>query len=216
MKSSLHSLNPFLPFLLNHTANLETLSILILYCNCQLSQCHLFSIIFAQLNCRLTPSIIFHSCLRFSLYSLESAPQKQRFPYCCVLIHCCKDVFTAPLLSNARGTDHRKDRSSIVACVRFRGNVFTVPLPSTELFWLSDVMSQYERLLACILVHDWTISGFSAYSRISFIFSICFNIILPYKLTHPKYLSSSFLSKIMHIYLTFPLVKYDPPISSSL
>jgi hypothetical protein len=38
----------------------------------------------------------------------------------------------------------RKHRSSIVTRVHFRGNVFTEPLPSSELFWLSDVISQYE------------------------------------------------------------------------
>jgi hypothetical protein len=36
--------------------------------------------------------------------------------------------------SNERSADHRKHRSSIVARVRFRGNVFTEPLPSNELF----------------------------------------------------------------------------------
>jgi hypothetical protein len=53
------------------------------------------------------------------------------------------DVFTAPLRSNERGDDHRKHRFSIVARVRYRGNVFSEPLPSNELFWLSGVMSQY-------------------------------------------------------------------------
>jgi hypothetical protein len=47
MKSSLRSLIPFLPFLLNHL-RLSSLSVLILCCNC-----HLFSIIFAESNSRL-------------------------------------------------------------------------------------------------------------------------------------------------------------------
>jgi hypothetical protein len=51
-------------------------------------------------------------------------------------------MFTAPLRSNERGADHRKHRSSIVEGVHFRGNVFTEPFPSNELFRLGDVMSQ--------------------------------------------------------------------------
>jgi hypothetical protein len=69
--------------------------------------------------------------------------RKHRFLYCCVLIHCFRDVLTAPLRSNERGADHRKHSFFIVARVRFRGNVFTVPLPSNKLFRLSDVMSEY-------------------------------------------------------------------------
>jgi hypothetical protein len=69
--------------------------------------------------------------------------RKHRFLYCCMLIHCRRDVFTAPLHYNARGGDHRKHRTSRVARVRFRGNVFSEPLPSNELFRLSGVMSQY-------------------------------------------------------------------------
>jgi hypothetical protein len=70
--------------------------------------------------------------------------RKHRFLYCCVLIHCCRNMFTAPLSSNACGADHRKHCSSIVALVRFRGNVLTEPLPSNELFPLSYVMSQHK------------------------------------------------------------------------
>jgi hypothetical protein len=55
-----------------------------------------------------------------------------RFLYCCALIHCCKDVFTAELRNNARGANHRKHRSSIVACFPFCGSVFTGPLPSNK------------------------------------------------------------------------------------
>jgi hypothetical protein len=69
------------------------------------------------------------------------------FLYFCLLFHCCRDVFTAPSRSNERGADHRKLRSSIVARVRFQGNVFTEPLPSNELFRLSGVMSQYKTCL---------------------------------------------------------------------
>jgi hypothetical protein len=65
-----------------------------------------------------------------------------------VLIHCCQDVFTAQLRSYARGANHRKRRSSIVARFHFRGNVFTGPLPINELFRLSGVMSH------CIIFVD--------------------------------------------------------------
>jgi hypothetical protein len=41
-----------------------------------------------------------------------------------MLIHCCRDVFTAPLHRNDGGADHRKYRSSLVMRVGFRGNVF--------------------------------------------------------------------------------------------
>jgi hypothetical protein len=41
-----------------------------------------------------------------------------------------QNVFTAPLGSNERGADHRKHRSSIVARVPFRVNVFTELLTS--------------------------------------------------------------------------------------
>jgi hypothetical protein len=73
----------------------------------------------------------------------RGGPHKEhRFLYC-LLIHCCKDVFTAPLLSKECGADHRKHRSSVVARGRFRGNVFTEPLPSRKLFRLSGVIAQY-------------------------------------------------------------------------
>jgi hypothetical protein len=52
-------------------------------------------------------------------------PQKTQHPLFLLLIHCCTDVLSAPMHSNARGADHRKHRSSIVAHIRFRGNMFT-------------------------------------------------------------------------------------------
>jgi hypothetical protein len=55
-----------------------------------------------------------------------------------MLMHCCRDVF-APLHGNARGAP-----LSIVSRVRYRGDVFTEPLPNNKLFRLSGVMSQYE------------------------------------------------------------------------
>jgi hypothetical protein len=56
-----------------------------------------------------------------------------------VLIHLCRGVFMAPLRSNERG-------ALLLLRVRFRGSVFTELVPSSELFRLSDVMSQ------CILI----------------------------------------------------------------
>jgi hypothetical protein len=62
-------------------------------------------------------------------------------------------VFTATLRSNEREVDNRKDSSSIIARVRFRGNVFTELLPSSEPFRLSGVMSQYQMFfLAAIII----------------------------------------------------------------
>jgi hypothetical protein len=52
-------------------------------------------------------------------------------------------LFTAQLRSNKRGANHRKHRSSMVARVRFRWNVFTETLPSIKIFQLLGVMSQY-------------------------------------------------------------------------
>jgi hypothetical protein len=48
-------------------------------------------------------------CVRFSLYSLWAAPHREHcFLYCCVLINCCRDVFTAQLHSNERGADPQR------------------------------------------------------------------------------------------------------------
>jgi hypothetical protein len=41
--------------------------------------------------------------------------QKTTLPLLLLLIHCCRDAFTVPLHSNECGTDHRNNRSSIVA-----------------------------------------------------------------------------------------------------
>jgi hypothetical protein len=71
-------------------------------------------------------------------------PQKALLPLLlCVdsLLQRC--VYTTPLHSNVHGADHRKHRSSVVARIHFHGNVFTNPLPSSELFWLLGVRSQY-------------------------------------------------------------------------
>jgi hypothetical protein len=57
------------------------------------------------------------------------------------MIHCCRDVFAVALRNNESGADHREHCSSIVARVRFRGNVFTESLPSNELFQLLGVIS---------------------------------------------------------------------------
>jgi hypothetical protein len=55
----------------------------------------------------LSSSILYLSCLRWSSHSLGAAPhRKHRFLYFCVLIHCCRDVFTALLRNNERGAGH--------------------------------------------------------------------------------------------------------------
>jgi hypothetical protein len=128
MKSS-HRLIPFLPFLLNYSAN------------CQLRR--LSFLILAAWDSR---------------YRASGRPhRKHRFLYCCILIHCCIDVFSAPLHSNERCADHIKHRYSVVARVRFRGNLHPEPLPSSELFWLSGVMSQYVQV-HCNCFHDYSLS----------------------------------------------------------
>jgi hypothetical protein len=60
-----------------------------------------------------------------------------------MLIHCCSDVFTALFHSNQCGANHRKHHTSVVAHICFHGYVFTEWLLSSELFWLSGIMSQY-------------------------------------------------------------------------
>jgi hypothetical protein len=69
--------------------------------------------------------------------------RKHCFLYCCVLIHCCRDVFNAPLRSNERGIDHRKHR--FYCCARSLPlECISESLLSNERFQLSGVMSRYE------------------------------------------------------------------------
>jgi hypothetical protein len=105
---------------------------------------------FAELNTRLTVNWYTGTRLISILVAWDpryitsrQPPQETRLPLCCMLIHLCRDVFTAPLRSNERVPDRRKHRSSIVVCVRFHMNLFTEQLFSNKLFWLSGVMSQY-------------------------------------------------------------------------
>jgi hypothetical protein len=90
MKSSLHSPNPFLPFLLNHF-RLPTL--LVLCCNCQLR--------------RLNRHLILAAWDPRYIVSVWTG-RKHHFLYCCMLIHCCRNVFTAQLRSNKRGADPQR------------------------------------------------------------------------------------------------------------
>jgi hypothetical protein len=99
-------------------------------------------------------SIWVSSSVSFSLCVASGRPpQKRHSLFCSVLTHFCKDVFTATLTSNARGAGHSKHRSSIVALVRFCGNVFTEPSPGNEIFRLYRVMSQY----ICIYITSYHI-----------------------------------------------------------
>jgi hypothetical protein len=94
MTSSLHSLSPILK-LFYQLPVLETL--LILCCNCQLRNSIL---ILATWDPR---------------YVASGGPhRKHRFLSCCMLIHCCRDVFNAPLLSNVRGADHKKNNAVLL------------------------------------------------------------------------------------------------------
>jgi hypothetical protein len=56
-------------------------------------------------------------------------------------------MFAVPLRSISTALTTVNNLSYIVGRVRFRGNVFTEPLPSNEFFRLSGVMSQYTVLL---------------------------------------------------------------------
>jgi hypothetical protein len=86
-KSSMQSQIPFLPFLLKHLL-LQTQS----YSLLQLPTPELDSeLILAAWDPRYIASGRTH--------------RKYHFLYCCVLIHCCRDVFTAQLRSSERGAD---------------------------------------------------------------------------------------------------------------
>jgi hypothetical protein len=114
MKSSLHSLIPFLPlFCQLPTPELNSL----LRCNFQL---------FVELNFRLPAHLELRNSTQFSWQQQPTISilipaawdsrnivsgrthRKHRFPYCCMLIHCCRDVFTAQLRSNESRADTQK------------------------------------------------------------------------------------------------------------
>jgi hypothetical protein len=107
----------------------------ILCCNCQLSHCHLFSIIFAELNSRPTPhSGNLGTQLTLLNLTLYMDPTENTVSNNTPIVV----IFTDPLLRN--GFFYR--------CVRvyFRGNLFTEPLRSNELIRVSGVISQYCRI----------------------------------------------------------------------
>jgi hypothetical protein len=126
-RKSFHRIIRFLPFLLNYSAN------------CQLRRLSQFSAATANSGTQLHSN---SSCVRSSLYSLGVAPKGNTASSTvacwfttanmCLPHHCVATL----------GVDHRKHCSSIVASFRFRGIMFTEPLPSNELFRLSGVMSQ--------------------------------------------------------------------------
>jgi hypothetical protein len=47
-------------------------------------------------------------CVRSFLYSLGMDHRKHRLLYCCVLIQCCRDMFTAQLHSNEHSADPQR------------------------------------------------------------------------------------------------------------
>jgi hypothetical protein len=72
MKSSLHSLMSFLPFVVNYSANCQFRRLnQILFCNC-----HLFSLNFAELNSRL---YLNSSCVRSSYIALGRTTENTAF-----------------------------------------------------------------------------------------------------------------------------------------
>jgi hypothetical protein len=126
MKSSLHSLIPLLP----------------LFCNCHLRRLPQLSAATANSGTQLSSN---SSCVRSSLYCLGAPPTENTAS---TIVAC---QFTAAemclphhCVATRVARTYRERRSSIFARVRFRGNVFTEPLTSSELFRLSGVMSQYE------------------------------------------------------------------------
>jgi hypothetical protein len=89
--------NSLLAIVLNH---FWLLTLSILCCNSQLwNDSILCSLFFAELNSH-------SNCMRSSVYNLGVDPQKSTLPAllsACVLFHGCREVFTAPLHSNANG-----------------------------------------------------------------------------------------------------------------
>jgi hypothetical protein len=84
--------------------------------------------------------------------------RKHRLLYCCVLIHCCSDVFTAQLRSNENGAEPQRTplatpllQLHVTAYVtRSSGVCVNGPLPSngclSPQFLLSANTSQYHKL----------------------------------------------------------------------
>jgi hypothetical protein len=81
MKSSLHSLIPFLPFLVNYFAS-----------------CKLWRL----------DSILIPATWDPRYIASGQTHRKQRFLCCCVLICCCRDVFTTQLCGNEGGVDPKR------------------------------------------------------------------------------------------------------------
>jgi hypothetical protein len=106
---------------------------------------------FLPIFCQLRNSIIILAAWDPIYIASGRTHRKHRLLYCCELIHCCRYTFIASLHSNARGADHSKHRFSIVARFRFRGNMFTEPLPSNKLFRLSGIISHYSAFCFCVL-----------------------------------------------------------------
>jgi hypothetical protein len=121
MKSSFHRLIPFLP----------------LFCNCQFRRLDCIQFLCShahiladwRLETRLDStrlcSILLYAAEHFFITTLHGTRGKRRL----LLFRIVLGVFTAPLHSNGRGTDHTENRLSIVEeCLP--GHVFTESLPS--------------------------------------------------------------------------------------
>jgi hypothetical protein len=85
MKSPLHSLIPFLPFLLNHLdCHLKNLPQFLFWNTCYIALGRPQQKTLFPVN---------------SSINIETYTQKRQF-YCCVRVHFCKNLFTEPLPSN--------------------------------------------------------------------------------------------------------------------
>jgi hypothetical protein len=61
-----------------------------------------------ETSMQLTENITLFAACNFHYIASGQAHRKHLFFYCCVLIHCCRDVFTAPLRSNERGANSQR------------------------------------------------------------------------------------------------------------
>lgn len=95
------------------TANSGNLNPILCY-NCKLPLCHLFSVIFANLNFWLSAHLgnsgtqIILAAWDPRYISSGRTQRKHHFIYCCVLILCCRNVFTAQSCSNERDANPQR------------------------------------------------------------------------------------------------------------
>jgi hypothetical protein len=126
MKSSLHSLIPLLPFLLSHL-RLPTFSILFLCSQAHILASYRLEIQLTLLNWNLL-------CNYIARTTQKTQP-----------LYCWESLFTAPLHSNGS--------SLIVDCVFVTARIsFPSRCLTANVYSYSDVMSQYDKIAACISI----------------------------------------------------------------